>query len=94
MKVRRFFLRLLTRRTLLYTEMVTTGAALRGDRERLLAHDPAERPLALQLGGSDPGELAQSARVAAELQRAGFAVEWDGTFAKRIFVPHFDWKKR
>ncbi len=46
--------------------MVTTGAALRGDRERLLAHDPAERPLALQLGGSDPGELAQSARVAAE----------------------------
>ena len=62
----RFFLRLLTRRTLLYTEMVTTGAALRGDRERLLAHDPAERPLALQLGGSDPAELAQSARVAAE----------------------------
>lgn len=62
----RFFLRLLTRRTLLYTEMVTTGAALRGDRERLLAHDPAERPLALQLGGSDPGEMAQSARVAAE----------------------------
>ena len=62
----RFFLRLLTRRTLLYTEMVTTGAALHGDRERLLAHDPAERPLALQLGGSDPGELAQSARVAAE----------------------------
>jgi len=62
----RFFLRLLTRRTLLYTEMVTTGAALRGDRERLLAHDPAERPLALQLGGSDPAGLAQAARIAAE----------------------------
>ncbi len=62
----RFFLRLLTRRTLLYTEMVTTGAMLRGDRERLLAHDPAEHPLALQLGGSDPSELAQSTRVAAE----------------------------
>lgn len=63
----RFFLRLLTRHTLLYTEMVTTGAILRGDRERLLAYDPAEHPLALQLGGSDPTELARSARIAAEL---------------------------
>jgi tRNA-dihydrouridine synthase A len=62
----RFFLRLLTRRTLLYTEMVTTGAVLRGDRERLLAYDPAEHPIALQLGGSDPAELARSARIAAE----------------------------
>jgi tRNA-dihydrouridine synthase A len=62
----RFFLRLLTRRTLLYTEMVTTGAVLRGDQERLLAHDPAEHPLALQLGGSDSAELARSARIAAE----------------------------
>ena len=62
----RFFLRRLTRHALLYTEMVTTGAVLRGDRERLLAHDPAEHPLALQLGGSDPAELAQSARVATE----------------------------
>ncbi len=62
----RYFLRLLTRHTLLYTEMVTAGAVLHGDRERLLAHDPAEHPLALQLGGSDPGELARCARVAAE----------------------------
>ncbi len=62
----RYFLRLLSRQTLLYTEMVTTGAVLRGDRERLLAHDPAEHPLALQLGGSDPGELARSARIAAD----------------------------
>ncbi|MDG4551188.1 MAG: tRNA dihydrouridine(20/20a) synthase DusA [Candidatus Contendobacter sp.] len=62
----RFFLRLLTRRTLLYTEMATTGAVLRGNPERLLAYDPAEHPLALQLGGSDPAELARSARVAAE----------------------------
>ena len=62
----RFFLRLLTRRTWLYTEMITTGAVLRGDRERLLAYDPAEHPLALQLGGSDPAELARCARVAAE----------------------------
>ena len=62
----RYFLRRLTRQTVLYTEMVTTGAVLRGDRERLLAYDPAERPLALQLGGSDPSDLARCARIAAE----------------------------
>lgn len=62
----RYFLRLLSRHTLLYTEMVTTGAVQRGDRERLLAYDPAEHPLALQLGGSDPGELARCARAAAD----------------------------
>ena len=63
----RYFLRLLSRHTLLYTEMVTTGAVLRGDRERLLAHDLAEHPLALQLGGSDPAELARSACIAADV---------------------------
>lgn len=62
----RYFIRLLSRHTLLYTEMVTTGAILRGDRERLLAHDPAEYPLALQLGGSDPAELARCARIATD----------------------------
>jgi len=62
----RYFLRLLSRPTLLYTEMVTTGAALHGDRERLLAYDPAEHPLALQLGGCDPGDLARCARIAAD----------------------------
>lgn len=62
----RFFLRLLTRHTLLYSEMVTTGAVLHGPREQLLAYDPAEHPLALQLGGSDPLELAHCARIAAE----------------------------
>ena len=62
----RYFLRQLSRHALLYTEMVTTGAMLHGDRERLLAHDPAEHPLALQLGGSDPAELARCARIAAE----------------------------
>ena len=61
----RYFLRLLTGHALLYTEMVTTGAILHGDRERLLAYDPAEHPLALQLGGSDPVELARCARIAA-----------------------------
>lgn len=62
----RFFLRLLTRHTLLYTEMVTTGAVLRGDRERLLTYDPTEHPLALQLGGSEPADLARCARIAAD----------------------------
>lgn len=60
----RFFLRLLSQRTLLYTEMVTTGALLHGDPQRLLAYDPAEHPLALQLGGSEPAELALCARLA------------------------------
>jgi tRNA-dihydrouridine synthase A len=63
----RFFHRLLTRRALLYTEMLTTGAVLHGDRARLLRHDPAEHPLALQLGGSDPRALAACARIGAEL---------------------------
>jgi tRNA-dihydrouridine synthase A len=60
----RFFHRLLTRRALLYTEMVTTGAVLHGDRMRLLGFDPAEQPVALQLGGSDPRDLARCARIA------------------------------
>jgi tRNA-dihydrouridine synthase A len=59
----RFFHRLLTRRALIYTEMLTTGAVLRGDRERLLAFDAFEHPLALQLGGCDPQQLAQSSRI-------------------------------
>ena len=61
----RFFHRLLTRRALLYTEMVTTGAVLHGDRARLLGFDPAEHPVALQLGGSDPRALADCARIGA-----------------------------
>lgn len=60
----RYFLRLITRHALLYTEMVTTGAVLHGDRERLLGFDPAEHPVALQLGGSDPADLAEAARIA------------------------------
>ena len=63
----RFFHRLLTRRALIYTEMITTGAVLHGDRARLLAHDPAEHPVALQLGGCDPRQLALCARIAADL---------------------------
>src|SRR3989440_11259099 len=63
----RFFHRLLTRRALIYTEMITTGAVIHGDRARLLAYNPAEHPLALQLGGCDPGVLAECARIAEDL---------------------------
>jgi tRNA-dihydrouridine synthase A len=63
----RFLHRLLTRRALLYTEMMTTGAILHGDRARLLGYDPLERPLAVQLGGSDPRALSQCAIICAEL---------------------------
>ena len=62
----RFFHRLLTRRALLYTEMVTTAAVLRGDRARLLAYDPAEHPVAIQLGGAEPVALAEAARICAD----------------------------
>lgn len=62
----RYFLRLITRRTLLYSEMVTTGALIHGDRDRHLRFDPAEHPLALQLGGSDPADMARCARLGAE----------------------------
>jgi tRNA-dihydrouridine synthase A len=59
--------RCLSRRALLYTEMVTADAVLHGDRARLLGFDAFEHPLALQLGGSDPHRLAQAARIAADL---------------------------
>jgi len=62
----RYLLRLISRHTLLYTEMVTTAALLHGDRDRLLACDPHEHPVALQLGGSDPGALARCARFGEE----------------------------
>lgn len=59
----RYLHRLLSRNALLYTEMVTAPALVRGGALHLLAHDPAEHPVALQLGGSDPVELAQAARM-------------------------------
>jgi len=62
----RAFHRTLTRRALLYTEMVTAQAVLRGDRDHLLGFDGGEHPLALQLGGSDPELLAQAARIGAD----------------------------
>lgn len=60
----RFFLRLISRRALLYTEMVTANAVLHGDREKLLGFHDAEHPVAAQLGGSEPDDLAAAARVA------------------------------
>lgn len=66
----RFFHRLLTRHALLYTEMVTTGALIHGDVARHLRFNPEEHPLALQLGGSEPADLAQCARLG---QQWGYA---------------------
>lgn len=63
----RYFMRLISRRTLLYTEMVTTGALLHGDPQRFLEFDRSEHPVAIQLGGSEPEDLARCARLA-ELQ--------------------------
>jgi tRNA-dihydrouridine synthase A len=65
----RYFHRLLAPSALLYTEMVTTGAVLHGDRERLLGYNQEEHPLALQLGGSDPADLAECASIA---QQCGY----------------------
>lgn len=62
----RVFHRLMSRHALLYSEMVTTGAILHGDRDRLLGFSPVEQLVALQLGGSDPADLAASARIGAD----------------------------
>ena len=61
----RFFLRQISRRVHLYTEMITTGAILHGDRTRLLAFNADEHPVALQIGGADPAALAECARIGA-----------------------------
>jgi tRNA-dihydrouridine synthase A len=63
----RYFLRLISRHALLYTEMITTGAIIHGDRDRFLRFDPAEHPVALQLGGSVPADLAFCSRLAEQL---------------------------
>ena len=62
----RYFLRLISRRTFLYTEMVTAEAVLYGNRERVLGFSPEECPLGLQLGGSDPKRLAEAAKIGAD----------------------------
>ncbi|HBE18516.1 MAG TPA: tRNA dihydrouridine(20/20a) synthase DusA [Cyanobacteria bacterium UBA11149] len=60
----RYFMRQITRRTLLYTEMVTSPAIIHGDRKRLLGYSPEEKPLVLQVGGDNPTELAECAKIA------------------------------
>ena len=60
----RYLMRLISRRALLYTEMIPTGALVHGDAARALRFDPAERPVAIQLGGNDPADLARCARLA------------------------------
>ena len=62
----RYFMRLITKRTLLYTEMVTTGAIIHGDRNKLLGFSEEEKALSLQLGGDDPSDLARCAKVAVD----------------------------
>jgi len=62
----RYFIRQMTRRTLLYTEMVTIPAILNGDRAKLLGFSPEEHPIALQIGGDDPEQAAECARIAAD----------------------------
>jgi tRNA-dihydrouridine synthase A len=62
----RVFHRLMTRRARLYTEMLTTGAIIHGDRKRLLGFDASEHPVALQVGGSDPHDLATAAKIGQE----------------------------
>jgi len=62
----RFFHRLMTRHTLLYTEMLVADAVIMGERDRLLGFDFSEHPVAMQLGGSDPAKLATAARIAQE----------------------------
>ena len=61
----RYFHRQISRNALLYTEMVVADAIIHGPRDRLLGHDAAEHPVALQLGGSDPAKLAEAVRIAA-----------------------------
>ncbi len=62
----RYFMRLISQHAVLYTEMVTTGALIYGDRDRYLAYNPEEHPVALQLGGSDPKDMAKCALMAQE----------------------------
>ena len=65
----RFLARLITRHTLLYTEMVVAQAILHGDRDRFLSFNDEEHPVALQLGGSDPQQLAEAARIGGDCRR-------------------------
>ena len=63
----RFFLRLISKNVMLYSEMVATKSALHGDRKKILSYNPEEKPLALQVGGSDKNELAEVSKIAEDM---------------------------
>ena len=63
----RFFLRLISKNVMLYSEMVATKSAIHGNREKILAFSPKEKPLALQVGGSDKRELSEVAKIAEDI---------------------------
>ena len=63
----RFFLRLMSKNVMLYTEMVATKSAIHGDRKKILSYSPEEKPLALQVGGSNKEELAEVAKIAEDM---------------------------
>ena len=63
----RFFLRLMSKNVMLYTEMVATKSAIHGDRKKILSYSAEEKPLALQVGGSDKKELAEVAKIAEDM---------------------------
>ena len=63
----RFFLRLMSKNVLLYTEMVATKSAIHGDRKKILSYSPEEKPLALQVGGSNKDELSEVAKIAEDM---------------------------
>ena len=60
----RYFTRLLTKKAMLYTEMITSSAILHGDRKKLLDFSPLEKPITLQIAGSDPKEIAEAIKIA------------------------------
>ena len=63
----RFFLRLMSKNVMLYTEMVATKSAIHGDRKKILSYSPEEKPLALQVGGSNKEELSEVAKIAEDM---------------------------
>ena len=63
----RFFLRLISKNVMLYSEMVATKSAIHGDRKKILSYSPEEKPLALQVGGSNKEELAEVAKIAEDM---------------------------
>ena len=85
----RYFHRLIAPSITLYTEMVTTGALIRGDSERFLRYDEREKPVILQLGGSTPEELAISAKMGADAgydEEVTFLSEKMGCFCDKLLV--------